>query len=312
MKKIILSIVFLTAGLFTAVSQENKTIFTPKQGDVSFGVSFNPVSMSQKGKFQPATGDFSGNFVQGVGSHPHQMYILSMDPVIAFSLKYRVAPSWSLKGKFGFTGSQVNHKEYVQDDVAVFLNSDSQNKVVDVATGNLNAASFGLSFEYNKQFKDLQFNAGVGLLYAIAGGSMDFAYGNKFRKENGWAPSTMPMTAKPTDPKAKSLNEFGDPVLGIDWARPVRRYNTGYTNGIGFTLDMGVEWFFLGRMSIGASLTFTPIMMLFQPQTYTIYEGYSKFADKVMQYNSLVSPGSNGFLYGTDNFGLSLSFNYYL
>ena len=58
---------------------------------------------------------------------------------------------------------------------------------------------------------------------------------------------------------------------------------------------------------------------MFQPQTYTTYEGYTSLAiaggsdeGSVIEYNKLVSPGSTGLLYGTNNFGLRLSLNYYL
>ena len=58
-------------------------------------------------------------------------------------------------------------------------------------------------------------------------------------------------------------------------------------------------------------MNFTPIMYTFQPQTYTIYEGFSTNTGKVEKYNGLVSPGSDAFLYGTENIGLRLSVNYY-
>ena len=82
---------------------------------------------------------------------------------------------------------------------------------------------------------------------------------------------------------------------------------------------MGVEWFFAGNMSLGVALTFTPIMVMFQSQTYTKYEAYTTAVlnggtdlGSVIEFNKLVSPGSTGLLYGTDNFGLRLSLNYYL
>ncbi len=59
-------------------------------------------------------------------------------------------------------------------------------------------------------------------------------------------------------------------------------------------------------------MTMTPVMGVFQPQTWSIYEGYSSWTDRVEQYNKLVSPGSNAILYGTETFGLRISLNYYL
>ena len=50
----------------------------------------------------------------------------------------------------------------------------------------------------------------------------------------------------------------------------------------------------------------------FQPQTYTVYEGFSTKTGKVEQVNGLVSPGSNALLYGTQNIGCRISLTYYL
>ena len=82
---------------------------------------------------------------------------------------------------------------------------------------------------------------------------------------------------------------------------------------------MGIEWLFASRMSLGAAITFTPIMVMFQPQTYTQYEAYTTIPvvggtddGGVINYNKMVSPGSTGLIYGTDNLGFRLSLNYYL
>jgi hypothetical protein len=53
-------------------------------------------------------------------------------------------------------------------------------------------------------------------------------------------------------------------------------------------------------------------MLTFQPQTFTIMEGFSTKTGKVEQYNLLVSPGSWSCLYGTENIGFQISLNYYL
>ena len=111
--------------------------------------------------------------------------------------------------------------------------------------------------------------------------------------------------------------------------RPTDRYNIGYCNGIGFTCDMGIEWFFAGKMSLTAAITFTPLMIMFQPQTYATFEGIqtkditwnngsgttterNKDNFEVVEFSHLVSPGSTALLYGTENLGFRIGFNYYL
>ena len=75
--------------------------------------------------------------------------------------------------------------------------------------------------------------------------------------------------------------------------------------------NLGVEWFFMKNVSLGATVDITPLMVAFQPQTYTTYEGFDKYHNQVAQYNDLVSPGSCYLLYGTDNIGVNISFHYY-
>ena len=100
-------------------------------------------------------------------------------------------------------------------------------------------------------------------------------------------------------------------VNGITYARPVESYNQGYIHGIGFSVDMGLECFVAESLSLGLALNFTPVMFTFQPQTWTVYEGFNSNSGSVMEFNSLVSPGSNAVLYGTENIGCRISLNYY-
>ena len=288
------------------------------QGKFSFGVNINPLATSSN--WQPEDGAFSGDFLNdNVGKVPAQMYILAKDPVASFKIRYHMSEHSAIRFQLGTTGSIINHKEYVRDDHAVYINPDSQAQVVDVITSKLNATSLGLALEWLKGEGPLKFNASLGVIYAIAGGSMDFTYGNPFNKDwNGNVPTSNAFTQKAG--VAAELND-GYPAgkLGITYARPLTRFNVGYTSAVGVTLDMGVEWFMAEKISLGAAVTFTPVMYMMQPETYTTYEGYTTYPLEggndlggIVQYNKLVSPGSNAILYGTSNFGLRLSLNYYL
>ena len=322
MKKIFALVLGLSLAL-GAFAQEKKT--TIKAGDISFGVNINPMTAFAKQTWQPEDGAFSGDFINSVGKTPAQMYILSKDPVASFKLRFHMSENVAFRAQLGITGSVINHRDYVQDDQAVYLNPESQNQVYDEVSSKLNAGSLSLALEMTEGKGPLKFNAAIGLLYAIAGGSMDFAYGNPFNSDwNGNVPTSSPYTQKYNAEQSKNmaadLND-GYPVgrLGVSYARPIKRFNAGYTNALGLVVDMGVEWFFTGKMSLGAALTFTPIMVMFQPQTYTTYEAYTSYAvqggsnhGSVIEFNKLVSPGSTGLLYGTDNFGIRLSLNYYL
>ena len=339
---------------------------TPGKGDFSIGFTFNPVALSKKISYQPSIGTFAGDWVGAQAEYPHQMFFLSTDPLASLMLKYRFTEHWGLRANVGFTGSRTNYKEYVQDDYTVHIKTAgaggySENHVVDVITAKLNAFTIGISAEYTKNFGAISFIAGFGIQYALGGGSMTFKYGNDFLYDDAtgrWVnakPSSTPYTTmKPSDlntdegkawtaiqyhfneydkdTKDKSYyHGFDKGVLMADSTiRPTDRYNIGYCNGIGFTCDMGIEWFFIGRMSLTAAITFTPLMIMFQPQTYATFEGIqskdatynesgtasytsrSKENYEVVKFSHLVSPGSTALLYGTENLGFRLGFNYYL
>ena len=152
---------------------------------------------------------------------------------------------------------------------------------------------------------------GFSFLYAIGGGNLAFKYGNTMTPLNP-VPSSLPYSGWINGPTA-ALNPDANAgaAQGIAWARPLKTYNSGIHHGIGAQVDMGIEWFFQDRISLGAALTFTPIMFTFQPQTYTIMEGFSTKSGQVEEYHELVSPGGWSCLYGTENLGFQLSLNYY-
>lgn len=341
-----------TAQEVTVAKKGNK--MTPSKGDFSIGFTFNPVALSKKISYQPGIGTFAGDWVGSQAEYPHQMFFLSTEPLASFMLKYRFTDHWGIRGSLGFTGSRTNYKEYVKDDFAMHRLEKSagkytENLAVDVISAKLNAFTIGISAEYTKNFGALSFIAGFGIQYAVGGGSMSFKYGNDYinYEDDGqrwinYNPTTTAYTQmKTTELEQGKLNGYNaDDKYGYhgfnlnqltdgSTVRPTDRYNIGYCNGIGFTCDMGIEWFFAGKMSLTAAITFTPLMIMFQPQTYATFEGIqtkditwnngsaqTQYREKdqyeVVEFSHLVSPGSTALLYGTENLGFRIGFNYYL
>ena len=304
MKKVLVSIIVILSGI--ALFAQN----APKPGSLSFGITYNP--MAGDISYQPGTGDFASQFVSSMGANPKSMFFLSQEPKASLMMKYHISEKTAFRANLGLNGSRVDYREYV-DDMAGLQEDPTSNAVVtDVIHTKLNCVNLGAALEFSRPFKQFQFIAGFGIMYAVGGGSMSFDYGNPLTEEFGWQRITMPMLAVDPDPQ-KSLNNFpAVNTVGITAGYPVERYNVGYNHGIGFTFDMGLEWFVFDGVSLAASLAVTPVMLVIQPQTWTIYEGYSNLTGKIQQYNDLVSPGSSGCVYGFDNIGLRLSLNYYL
>ena len=292
--------------------------FAPKAGDFSFGVAWNPIS--QFGSYQPETNAFAGSFVKSLGDYPHQMFFLGIDPKFSFVFRYHFSDNWGLRGTLGLSGSTINYKEYVMDDVAYKADTYTQARVEDCIHSDMKGISLGLEAEYTKSFGPLAFIAGFGAQFAIGGGKMTFDYGNTYGSHNSYAPHTMPYLMLSTN-DVQTLNEYGyikngatgGQMKNVSSARPLERYNIGMCKALALTCNMGIEYFFIGQMSITLAVTFVPVAIYFQPETYTSFEGYcTTGSGSVISWDTVVSPGSNALLYGTQNVGIRLGFNYYL
>ena len=307
MKRFISVLALLCLVASSAMAQKPaKNFYTPKKGDWSVGVTFNPASLGSRLSVQPKNGELAGAYVQGLALNKKQMFILSQDPVAGIRFKYHTSDKTAFRFSAGMNGSVVNYREYVQDDRAVALNPNSMNKVVDNAQSAFNSVSLMLGNEWKLGNGAVKFVFGFDVMYTVAGGKLRYQYGNAITEYNK-VPSTMPMML-PTD--KEGVNDWSG-ITAIPYARPVRSYNQGYIHGIGVSLDMGLECFVAERLSLGLALNFTPLMFSIQPRTWTVYEGFNNWSGKVEEFTNLVSPGSNALLYGTENIGCRISMQYY-
>ena len=303
--------VMMVVPMLYAEDKKTQEWNEPQVGDWSIGITFNPVSLASQLTVQPKAGTAVNGTISGSMAIQKQLYALSQDPVLAIRAKYRVAPNWNVRMALGFSGSHINYAEYVQDDIAVMENPASGNKVTDLVKSDLTSGNLIVGGEFVKG-KKVKFTMGFSFMYAIGGGALNFQYGNRISGLNP-VPTSMPYTGWINGASAALNPDHGAAAAqGIAWARPLKANNSGVHHGLGVNMDMGIEWFFQDRISLGAAVTFSPIMLTFQPQTYTIMEGFSSITGKVEQYNLLISPGSWSCLYGTENIGFQLSLNYYL
>lgn len=306
MKRLTALALSLLVALTAFAQKTEREHFSPKKGNYSLGISINPVAGATS--FQPKANDFSGSWIASLCENPQQMFMLSPQSLTSVRFKYFATDKLAVKASLGFTGSHINYKEYVQDDLAKSMNPASEAKVVDQVKSNLNGASLMLGIESNLGKGPVRFTYGLSVLYAIGGGTVNFTYGNEFAPYNNWTPSTMANQAA----KGK-LNDYDteNPKFGIAYARPVKRNNIGYVQDLGLAVDLGVEWFVVDRISLALNASVLPLLFTWQPQTWGVYEGYSTETQNVHQYNRLVSPGSNGLTYGLGNFGLDISVSYW-
>ena len=183
MKKLFLIAAALCICLMAGAQNLAKgSTFNPKKGDFSFGVAYNP--MSEFASYQPEIKGFAGEFIKGLAEYPHEMYFLGVDPKVNFVFRYHLTDDWAVRATLGFSGSKVNYREYIQDDISHKLDANTENREVDCVHGNLRGFAASAVAEYHKSFGKLAFIAGVGLQFASGGGNLTFEYGNDFSVDN--------------------------------------------------------------------------------------------------------------------------------
>jgi len=276
---------------------------SPSGAKFGIGLSVNPISgLRANGDFKSR--DFVGNAIAAEAAVPYQMFLLAQSPMVSVSGKLRLNGKMAVKGSVGLSGAYFNYVEYVPDDKELYANPFSEEVVTDRIRFHLSGGGVSLGLECGSDVgKRFRISGGASLLYSYGGAVINFDYGNEITVLNR-TPSIMPLIAD-------SLNMFvsnGD----VAYARPLKRYNVGFEHGLGLMLDLGAECFLTPKVSIGLNATITPFMVVVQPQTYTVYEGYSQLKGETIELNRLVSPGSTSILYGTENLGLVVSVHYYL
>ncbi len=291
----------------SAFAQEDKQDNTPGMGALSVGVNINCLGLG-KSVSQPEDGAHVAEFVSATDAlASRDMKFMTKDPLANIRVKYRMSNNMSLRLGVGFSGSSINYLEYVDDDLDHLKNPQSEKQIWDAVRAKNNTFSVNVGGEYQIGTGNMKFVMGYGLSYVIGGGKLTYDYGNQMTEANP-TPTTIGMLRPNSD-----LNDYNPTSNNMDiaYARPTERYSIGHCQGIGATVDFGIEWFFVKKASLQANIGMTPVMYCFQPQTWSKFEGFSQKSQKVEQYTELISPGSHGIIYGTQNIGLNVGLNIY-
>ena len=143
MKKAILASVCLFAMAAGATAQsrpDNK----PAAGSWAVGLSMNVLGIGSSNS-QPGNNSGAADFVSSNSAFvSEQMNIITQDPLARISFKYFKSDKFAIRFGVGFSGSNVNYKEYGQDDLAKFQDSESEDVVFDIVHGTLGTFSANL------------------------------------------------------------------------------------------------------------------------------------------------------------------------
>lgn len=273
-------------------SKSKKSIELPKAGDIGLGIDVVPVFRYVGNMFNGATNNglnsFGGaNALSGVVNQP----------TVSIMGKYMITDNIAARLNVGVLTVHQNEQAYSDDDAAQALNPLSEAKVTDQYILNQSGASFSLGAEYRRGYKWIQGFGGLNLLYAFSQENAHYSYGNAITEVN----------------QNPSRNTWG--AVAVDpgyWSNAyvLDHYNVGANNYFGVGAHVGVEIFLASYLSIGGEVSLNAIWEV-GAQEYMVTEGFNPSTNKVEQRTETITPGSNSFVFGTQNLGAKLYMMFY-
>lgn len=282
----------------TAKSQETEVQYTPKTGDYAISVSAIPVTQ-YIGQFFNGAGanvydEFGGQAY--IGGDIKTMPFRKVAPLMSVSGKYFLDKETAVRVNLGLIYQRSFTKSYSQDDAEHAINPFSEKKVIDTYMSKNTGLSLMAGIEKRAGKERLQGIYGAGLLVAATTATDKYTYGNAITDINQ-APS------ESNGGTVAALNGFA-------YNRLLKDYNLGATWHAGIVTFVGVEYFFMPKMSIGGEVNFTALAS-FDKAQYQELEGFSTVDVARREWTELVSPSSNQITIGTGNIGANVTLNFY-
>lgn len=276
----ILTAFALCALPFSAQAQSEED-YLPKAGDFGFSVSANPISQIVKGTS-------------------------ATQPLVSIAGKYMLSNKTAMYLNVGWVYNYANDKHYTVDDLALYNNPFSEDKVIDSRESHITGLNLSLGAEYRIGKGKVQGVFGGGIMYSFSYSDSRYSYGNAITAFNQM-PSSYRKGNFVQDPHTQQYN-YVKP--GMYYTRTTRAFQGTPTHYVGLTGFAGVEWFVAPRLSVGARLNLTAAYY-FTNGTYETVEGYNNLTGRVEEWTDLASPSSCGVIFNSNNVGLDISFNVY-
>lgn len=299
MKKIIISFILIFSVFLGANAQtddvfaetdtdtdvlvnKNGITILPKQGDIAIGMCMNPI-------FTYLGNAFNGNVFNSAPtadflSYPvgiNNLYISGSAPQSSqIFLKYFLEDKAAVRVSFEYTGINTYDNQYVQDDAAILDDPLSNAETEDMLNVKGSTIVLGAGYEIRRGDTRLQGYAGGNIYFLIQNSKYLYSYGNPISDLN----------QEPT-----SVN-WGGNILP-NGGRKTAQYN-GQTMGIGLGGFLGVEYFIIPRISLGAELGYG---YMYYKQGHTDYDYEIWNVNEIEENVETQGPGNSGHMWGTGN-----------
>jgi len=253
----------------TLLKNKNGYPLLPEQGDIAVGMTMTPIF------------NYFGNFFHGNNATffaPTANFApFAIQPNAVF-VKYFVADDAALRFTFEFTAASTTNSIYMPDDAALINDPMSNAQVTDIMTSMNRNYVAGFGYEKRRGSTRLQGHYGAGLLLSYGNTKQNYQYGN-------------PMSAANPMP---STNDFGANLH--NGGRILNNYD-GEQLGFGANVFMGVEYFILPKISLGAEFSYG-VMLAKTKQAKFDYEYWNVDHYTLIEQND---PGDVQRILGTRN-----------
>ncbi len=234
MKKI-LTIIFIALISFSIGNAQGDSLLRnkngypllPESGDIAVGMTMNPIFT------------YFGNFFNGnlANTAPNAAFLTNANQPNAIFLKYFIADDAALRFTFELTSTTTTNSFYVQDDAAVIADPLSNAQVTDIMSSMYRNYVVGFGYEKRRGSTRLQGFYGANVLLSYGNFKRNYQYGN-------------PMSA--ANPLPTTHNYGANMHNG---GRVTDSYN-GEQLGFGVNVFLGVEYFILPKISLGAEFAY--------------------------------------------------------
>ncbi|OJV38702.1 MAG: hypothetical protein BGO29_04280 [Bacteroidales bacterium 36-12] len=296
--KIILAslLVLVSIHVVAEDKQTRETPILPKAGDIGLGIDLVPV-LDYVGNM------FNGNTFNSLNSFGGEPVLIAgpFAPNLAIRGKYMYTDNMALRLSFATLGRTYNQKLYIRDDAAFFHDPLSEAKLIDVYKHHRTGMEIALGSEWRRGYNRIQGYAGADLIFGFERTTDTYEYANLITEINQTPSRTAGLFNVPPTPIA---------VPYWTQAYVTGRYHDGNNLFVGLGAVVGVEYFISSHLSLGGEVSLYALQM-FSRQSYQEQEGFNTLTNKVEKRTELLSPGSNGFAFGTDNLGGKLYMMFY-
>ncbi len=258
---------FVNAQEDSLMTNKNGYPILPERGEIAVGMTMNPIFT------------YFGNFFNGTQNNvaPIGTFFNNGVPNAIFA-KYFIADDAALRFTLEATANTTTNSFYVQDDAVVINDPLSNAQVTDIQTTVTRSYVIGFGYEKRRGSTRLQGKYGANLLLTYQNNNLLYKYGNPMSADN-----PMPTT-----------HDFGTNIY--NGGRILENYGAEQL-GLGVNIFIGVEYFILPKLSLGAELGYG-VGLNKVKQTKIKYEYWN--VDHV-EYIEAIDPGDVDRLLGTTN-----------